>query len=34
MHAQLWQVLPLVPPPDTYWSPYSVGLWALNSSMR
>ncbi len=28
MHAQLWQVLPLVPPEDTYWSPYS-GLDAL-----
>ena len=25
---QLWQVLPLVPPEDTYWSPYS-GLDAL-----
>lgn len=26
--VQLWQVLPLVPPEDTYWSPYS-GLDAL-----
>lgn len=28
---QLWQVLPLVPPEDTYWSPYS-GLDALCGS--